>query len=144
MRSHTRLMTAMGVRAAMVKQVRVVNVPPRYSLEEHDAGGGHVVGAPDQNLPPAQHFVDADSIPSPTMADDKHDESIDKLLEAMVRTREADGTPRKPVTYDEFQKVLDSTPLFMRETPKETEGDYVLEALKSLVFEGEGDGELAA
>ncbi|KLT40762.1 hypothetical protein CC85DRAFT_248837 [Cutaneotrichosporon oleaginosum] len=46
---------------------------------------------------------------------------------------------REPVTYDEFQKVLDTTPLFMRETPKDTGGDYVLEALKSLVFEGEGD-----
>ncbi|BEJ13279.1 hypothetical protein CspHIS471_0304530 [Cutaneotrichosporon sp. HIS471] len=71
------------------------------------------------------------------MADREHDASIDKVLNAMARAK-GDG-PRKPVTYDEFQKVLDSTPLFMRETPKETEGDYVLEALKSLVFEGEGD-----
>ncbi|GMK58254.1 hypothetical protein CspeluHIS016_0502860 [Cutaneotrichosporon spelunceum] len=71
------------------------------------------------------------------MADREHDASIDKVLDAMTRAK-GDG-PREPVTYDEFQKVLDSTPLFMRETPKETEGDYVLEALKSLVFEGEGD-----
>lgn len=75
------------------------------------------------------------------MADREHDTSIDQVLDAMTRARGPDGQPREPVTYDEFQKVLDTTPLFMRETPKETGGDYVLEALKSLVFEGEGDGE---
>lgn len=75
-------------------------------------------------------------------ADREHDTSIDKVLDAMAKARAGpDGKEREPVTYDQFQSMLDSTPLFMRETPKETEGDYVLEALKSLVFEGEGDGE---
>lgn len=76
------------------------------------------------------------------MSEREHDASIDKVLDAMAKVRTGpDGKPREPVTYDQFQKVLDTTPLFMRETPKDTEGDYVLEALKSLVFEGEGDGE---
>lgn len=52
--------------------------------------------------------------------------------------------PKKEVTMAEFEKVLDSTPLFMRETPKNGEGEEneVLEALRSLIFEGEGDGAL--
>ncbi len=78
------------------------------------------------------------------MADREHDTNIDAVLDAMAKSRSApgpDGKPKEPVTYEQFQKMLDSTPLFMRETPTETEGDYVLEALKSLVFEGEGDGE---
>ncbi len=43
----------------------------------------------------------------------------------------------------EFEKVLDTTPLFMRQTPSGQEGEEneVLEALRSLIFEGEGDGE---
>ncbi|KAL7419661.1 HSP70/90 co-chaperone [Cryptotrichosporon argae] len=46
---------------------------------------------------------------------------------------------KPPTTMADFQKTLDSIPLFMRETPENIEGDYVLEALQSLVFEGEGD-----
>lgn len=71
-------------------------------------------------------------------------DSIDKILGAMTSARAASGPAakeRKPVTYDEFQKVLDSTPLFMKETPVGMEDDYVLEALKTLVFDGDGDGE---
>ncbi|WWD16651.1 hypothetical protein CI109_101081 [Kwoniella shandongensis] len=47
--------------------------------------------------------------------------------------------PSKDVTVEDFQKVLDSTPLFMRETPKDGEENPILDALRSLVFEGEGD-----
>ena len=52
--------------------------------------------------------------------------------------------PKREVTYAEFEKILDATPLFMRETPKkgDSEQNEVLEALRSLVFEGEGDGQL--
>ncbi|WVR03942.1 hypothetical protein IAU60_000941 [Kwoniella sp. DSM 27419] len=49
------------------------------------------------------------------------------------------AAPKKEVTFEDFQKVLDSTPLFMRETPKDGETNDVLEALKTLVFEGDGD-----
>ena len=44
----------------------------------------------------------------------------------------------------DFEKLLDSTPLFMRETPSAGEGEEneVLEALRSLMFQGDGDGEL--
>lgn len=71
------------------------------------------------------------------------DESLDKVMEAFAASRAGPDAPkREPVGYEEFQKIVDSTPLFMRETPSDAdvEGDYVLEALKSLVFDGEGDG----
>lgn len=78
------------------------------------------------------------------------DASLDTLIENFARTQALDvsSTPgpsvpkRKEVTMEDFQKVLDSTPLFMRETPDGTEDNPVLDALRSLVFEGEGDGEL--
>lgn len=72
-----------------------------------------------------------------------HDVSIDKILAAMPSS--AAGPSRKPqkdVTVADFEKILDTTPLFMRETPANGEDNEVLEALRSLVFEGEGDGEL--
>lgn len=84
--------------------------------------------------------------PAPTAAE--HDGKIDNVIEKMAAVRAASGSGSGPAnpekkqwTYDEFQKVLDETPLFMRETPKDTKDNYVLEALKSLVFEGDGDGE---
>jgi hypothetical protein len=43
----------------------------------------------------------------------------------------------------DIQHILDSTPLFMRELPENSEDNPMLEALKSLVFDGEGDGELS-
>ncbi|OXG09831.1 TPR repeat protein [Cryptococcus neoformans Ze90-1] len=49
------------------------------------------------------------------------------------------AAPKKEVTVEDFEKLLDSTPLFMRETPKDGDDNPVLEALRSLVFEGEGD-----
>ncbi|KAL1409510.1 HSP70/90 co-chaperone [Vanrija albida] len=68
-------------------------------------------------------------------------DSIDKILGAMTSARSSGPAvkDRKPVTYEEFQAVLDSTPLFMKETPVGMEDDYVLEALKTLVFDGDGD-----
>lgn len=87
------------------------------------------------------------------------DAILDQILAAMPsRSADASGSGPGPhpsrkreVTYSDFEKVLNSTPLFMRETPKdagEASGERdeaqqeVLEALKSLVFEGEGDGKL--
>ncbi|WVO18037.1 hypothetical protein L204_105735 [Cryptococcus depauperatus] len=46
---------------------------------------------------------------------------------------------KKEVTVEDFEKLLESTPLFMKEAPKEDDDNPVLEALRSLVFEGEGD-----
>lgn len=78
------------------------------------------------------------------------DADFDKLIDSFARSRTSDDTgnadpgpsraSKKEVTYDDFQKVLDSTPLFMRETPDGAEENPVLDALRSLVFEGEGDG----
>ena len=68
-------------------------------------------------------------------------DSLDKVIEAMP-TAGPSRKARKEVTYEDFQKVLDSTPLFMRESPKDGEDNDVLGALRSLVFEGEGDGKL--
>ena len=84
--------------------------------------------------------------PAPAL-DTKSDEPMDlnSALEQMAKARAAqyaaDRQPKKEVTYEEFQKMIDSTPLFMRETPKESgEDNYVLEALKSMMFDGDGDG----
>lgn len=76
-------------------------------------------------------------------SDAAHDKSVDDVLNAMAAVRAGpNAKDRKPVGLEEFQAVLDSTPLFMKETPEESgEENYVLDALKSLVFEGEGDGE---
>jgi hypothetical protein len=68
------------------------------------------------------------------MADD-----FDKVMDAMA-ARAAGPVKREPMTMNEFQHVIDSTPLFMKETPKDGEDNEVMEALKSLMFEGEGDG----
>jgi hypothetical protein len=67
--------------------------------------------------------------------------SLEKVIDAMPDNSAGPSRfTKKEVTYEEFQKVLDETPLFMRETPKDGETNDVLEALRSLVFEGEGDG----
>jgi hypothetical protein len=73
--------------------------------------------------------------------DAKHDEDLDKLFSAFASA--ANGGKKKEYDYDDFRKMMDETPLFMRETPTEVseENAYVLEALKSLAFEGDGDGE---
>lgn len=69
------------------------------------------------------------------------DASLDKVLDKMAKaSSEAGPSKKKEVTYAEFQAMLDSTPLFMRETPEDDEDNEVLQALKTLVFDGEGDG----
>lgn len=94
--------------------------------------------------------VKVSSADPPPALDTKSDEPMDlnSALEQMAKARAAqyaaDRGPKKEVTYEEFQKMIDSTPLFMRETPKESgEDNYVLEALKSMMFDGDGDGEYA-
>ena len=71
---------------------------------------------------------------------------IDQLVNSYAAQRQAGPeTKSREVTVEDFQKVLDSTPLFMSATPENVESEesnYVMEALRSLVFEGEGDGEL--
>lgn len=65
---------------------------------------------------------------------------LDQILNSYAA--QAGTGAKREVTVADFEKVLESTPLFMRETPKGVDDDnYVLEALRSLVFEGEGDGE---
>lgn len=66
-------------------------------------------------------------------------DDIDKVLDAMA-SRPQGPTPKEPMTMKDFQKVLDSTPLFMRETPKGEEDNEVMDALQSLIFDGDGDG----
>ena len=69
---------------------------------------------------------------------------LDQLVDSYAAQRLAGPAgKKKEVTVQDFQKVLDSTPLFMSQTPESVdneEGNYVMEALRSLVFEGEGDG----
>jgi hypothetical protein len=75
------------------------------------------------------------------------DSSLDTLIDSFTSPTTSDAVPgpsrgaKKEITMAEFQKVLDSTPLFMRETPDGTEENPIFDALKSLMFEGEGDGE---
>ncbi|WWC60175.1 uncharacterized protein I303_102740 [Kwoniella dejecticola CBS 10117] len=46
---------------------------------------------------------------------------------------------KKEYGYEYFKAILESTPIFMKETPKDGESNDVLEALRTLVFDGEGD-----
>ena len=74
-------------------------------------------------------------------------DAFDQILDSYAAQRNGAGPSqkKKEVTVEDFQKVLDSTPLFMSATPENAESEesnYVMEALRSLVFEGEGDGEL--
>ena len=66
---------------------------------------------------------------------------LDRILDAMPVAGPSTA-PKKEVTYDDFQRMLESTPLFMRETPAEDGDDPVLEGLKSLMMDGDGDGEV--
>jgi tetratricopeptide (TPR) repeat protein len=71
-----------------------------------------------------------------------HDDNLEKVVAAMHPA----GPPKrdtKEYTMKDFQAVLDSTPLFMSQTPEDSEDNEVLQALQSLMFEGEGDGELS-
>ncbi|RXK41372.1 hypothetical protein M231_01277 [Tremella mesenterica] len=46
---------------------------------------------------------------------------------------------KKETTWKDFEAMLESTPLFMNHTPVEGEENEVLEALRTLKFEGNGD-----
>ena len=75
---------------------------------------------------------------------DKSDEmvqqdALDKIIDSMPAAGPSTA-PKKQVTYDEFQQMLDWTPLFMRETPHTDEDDPVLQGLRSLMLDGDGDG----
>ncbi|KAK4685604.1 tetratricopeptide repeat protein 4, partial [Tremellales sp. Uapishka_1] len=63
-------------------------------------------------------------------------DDLDRVIDAMAP---AGPSAKKPTTMKEFEKVLNSTPLFMRETPTDGEENEVMSALQSLMFEGEGD-----
>lgn len=48
---------------------------------------------------------------------------------------------KKEVIVEDFEKLFDFIFLFMWEILKDGDDNFVLEVLRSLVFEGEGDGE---
>lgn len=76
------------------------------------------------------------------------DQEIDSLVDAFASSRSgpsgSGAGPKKEVTYADFEKMLDETPLFMRSTPEGMEDNEVLQGLRSLIFEGEGDGQLSS
>jgi hypothetical protein len=70
------------------------------------------------------------------------DKEIDSLVDAFGASNAGPSTAsKKEVTYADFEKMLNETPLFMQSTPEGMEDNEVLQGLRSLVFEGEGDGE---
>ena len=73
------------------------------------------------------------------MADDKE---MDSLVDAFAVA--GPSGKKKEVTYADFEKMLNETPIFMSASPEGLgmEDNDVLQGLRSLVFEGEGDGEL--
>ena len=69
--------------------------------------------------------------------------SEDPDMDHLIDTFPAAGPsrqPKKEVTYADFAAMIDSTPLFMREPPKDGETNDVIEGLRALLHEGEGDG----
>lgn len=72
------------------------------------------------------------------------EDPLDKLIESHQAKAGPSRNPRGDVTYADFEKMINSTPLFMQETPTGSdEENPVLEALKTLVFDGDGDGKCA-
>lgn len=69
------------------------------------------------------------------------EQEIDSLVDAFSASRAGPSGSKKEVTYADFEKMLDETPLFMRSTPEGMEDNEVLQGLRSLIFEGEGDGQ---
>ena len=75
---------------------------------------------------------------------------IDQITEAVAAassSRNALGgegstgpAKKKENTWEDFEAMIESTPLFMTRTPEEGEDNEVLEALRTLKFEGDGDG----
>jgi hypothetical protein len=73
------------------------------------------------------------------MAEDKE---LDSLVDAFAMAGPSTGKKRE-VTYADFEKMLNETPLFMQSSPEGMEDNEVLQGLRSLVFDGEGDGKLS-
>jgi hypothetical protein len=73
------------------------------------------------------------------MAEDKE---LDSLVDAFAVAGPSTGKKRE-VTYADFEKMLNETPLFMSASPDGLgmEENEVLQGLRSLVFDGEGDGQ---
>lgn len=73
------------------------------------------------------------------------DNEVDSLVDAFAASGAGPAGPssagKKEVTYADFEKMLNETPLFMQSTPEGMEENEVLQGLRSLVFEGEGDGQ---
>lgn len=68
------------------------------------------------------------------------EQEIDSLVDAFAAQPAGPSSKKKEVTYADFEKMLDETPLFMRSSPEGMEDNEVLQGLRSLIFEGEGDG----
>jgi hypothetical protein len=71
------------------------------------------------------------------MANMGEDKELDDLVDAF---KTAGPSSKKEVTYADFEKMLNETPLFMQSSPDGMEDNEVLQGLRSLIFEGEGDG----
>ncbi|WVW80005.1 hypothetical protein I302_101978 [Kwoniella bestiolae CBS 10118] len=77
----------------------------------------------------------------------KQDDLLDTLLSSYSTTSASNSVngpgigpeKKKEYGYQDFENLLESTPIFMNQTPKDGETNDVLEALRTLVFEGEGD-----
>lgn len=69
------------------------------------------------------------------------DKELDSLVDAFSVAGPSSGK-KKEVTYADFEKMLNETPIFMSASPEGLgmEDNDVLQGLRSLVFEGEGDG----
>jgi hypothetical protein len=83
-----------------------------------------------------QYIQPVDKTTATTMAEDKE---LDGLVDAFAAAGPS-SKGKKEVTYADFEKMLNETPLFMRSSPEGMEDNEVLQGLRSLVFEGEGDG----
>ncbi|WRT65561.1 uncharacterized protein IL334_002506 [Kwoniella shivajii] len=85
------------------------------------------------------------------MSSTKSDDPLDALLSSYASASASASTStstsgqvagpakKKEYSYKDFEAILESTPLFMQQTPKDGETSDLLEALRTLVFDGEGD-----
>ena len=68
------------------------------------------------------------------------DQEMDSLVDAFAAAP-AGPSSKKEVTYADFEKMLNETPLFMQSSPEGMDDNEVLQGLRSLIFDGEGDGQ---
>lgn len=72
------------------------------------------------------------------------DQEVDSMVDAFAAAPAGPSSKsKKEVTYADFEKMLNETPLFMRSSPEGMEDNEVLQGLRSLIFDGEGDGTFA-